>query len=193
MIGLVMAGGRGSRMGGAEKLLLPRGDPSVMRVVGALRGAGLRVRAVASGSAPRTRQVLLDAGVDVLDSPGAGYPADLGLALSGIDGPALVVPGDAALMDAAMAREITGLLDRSAWTSVVSTVGFLRGAGLAPGPPAGAGLCYTGISVVGMDARGGSPERLRVVDDKRAAFNINSGWDLALLGAADDLAVDPGL
>lgn len=198
MRGLVMAGGRGSRMGGSEKLLaLHEGLESVLRVAGALEESGRigRVAAAVSPHAPRARALLESRGVPTVDTPGAGYPRDMAEALAALGTPSMVVPGDMPLMDAGAVRQILDTRDPSApWTSVVCDAAFVRGLGLEPGPAAPGGACYSGISVVSAPVPRGkaAAESLLVYNDARAAFNLNRPGDLGLLGAARRGAADAG-
>ena len=214
MIGIVMAGGRGTRMGlagggggggPAEKLLLRyRGKPVIMHVVDSLRDSGLfsGVVAATSPNSPRTAALLCRNGVDTVDTPGGGYVRDLSHAL-GAAAPrdtALVVSGDQALLDADMVQRIAGARDPpDAWTAVLVTDRFLGSVGLGPGagprpapPPVlhGGRPCrYTGISVVDTARVPPPPGRVGegrvIIDDVRTAFNLNTARDYEfLLGTA---------
>ena len=188
-MGIVMAGGRGSRMGGRPKLLALRdGRESVLRVTAALEESGRMdgVAAAVSAHAPRTRALLESRGVRTVATRGLGYPLDMAEAVSKLGAPAMVVPGDMAMMDAGAVRRILELAGAgTGWASIVYDVSYARRTGLEPGPPAPGGRAYSGISVVGAPVpRGPAPASLVVFNDARAAFNINRPGDLALLGAA---------
>ena len=191
-----MAGGRGSRMGNSEKLLaLYGGRESVLRVADAMAGSGRigRVRAAVSDHAPRARALLESRGVETVETPGRGYPLDMADALSEVELPAMVVPGDMAAMDASAVRQILDACDPSApWTSVVCDAGFARSLGAEPGPCAPGGRVYSGISVVGARADGEAAETLLVYNDARAALSLNRPGDLGLLRAARGGAADAG-
>lgn len=210
MIGLVMAGGRGSRMGGgggagggAEKLLLPyRGRPVVARVVDALLESGCvdGVLAAVSPNSPGTRRYLLGrsrgAGTGpggprlrTAETAGAGYVPDLAEALRAAGGGrVLAAPGDLPLLDGAAVRRIAALHGPGrAWTGIVTTRGFRESLGLSPGfgvDVGGAGCVHAGISVIdAARARGPGPveEDHAVLDDRRVAFNLNTRGDYARL------------
>ena len=201
MIGLVMAGGRGSRMAGsggpAEKLLVGRGDgmPVVLGVADALRSSGLvsRVYAATSPRAPAAAAALRRAGIETVPTPAAGYSLDLAAALShlagrGHRGTVLAVPGDMPLLRAgdvrAVARAYSGRAKRDgrrpAWAAFVVPVDA-GGAGadagrfeyLAPG----GGAAYTGVSVIDLGGGGAGRRRRRgadAVDEVRIEVDIQA-------------------
>ena len=200
MIGLVMAGGRGSRMarsgGPAEKLLIRRGDgvPVVLGVVDALLASGVvsEVHAATSPAAPAAEAALRGrGGVGIVPTPAGGYSLDLAraasaLAAGGRSGEILAVPGDMPLLRAADVRAVArAYADRSkrdgrrpAWAAIVVPVGRGRAGRFEYLAPGGA-AAYTGVSVIDMQggaARAGSgavPETLVEVDRPalRACYN----------------------
>lgn len=188
MMGLVMAGGKGTRMGLAgEKLLLLHGKPIVLCVVDALRKSGClsRVVAATSQNSPKTGMVLADYGVETVQTPGAGYVQDLVFALSQTDELTLVVSGDLPLLDPQIVRKVASVYDGSAWQSFVVTKKFLEEHRMRAEFPVehnGQECFYTGISIV--DPKRISPdgqESLMILDDKRIALNLNTGYDYDLL------------
>lgn len=207
MIGLVMAGGRGTRMSaaaatGCEKLMLPipsiSGDtPVIMRVIGALRDSACvgDVVAAVSPNSPETRDCLLRHGVGTVQTPGLGYSRDLSGVLQSLDGPVLVASGDMPLLDGSVVDEVIAPLydpDRG-WTCVVTTAGFRGSLGMSPGVAVGAcgdrrggHYVYTGISLVNAGViRGGFShveEHYVVVDDRRVAVDLNTPKDCRILG-----------
>lgn len=207
MIGLVMAGGRGSRMaasgGPAEKLLVGRGDgmPVVLGVVDALRSSGIvsEVHAATSPRAPAAAAALRRAGIGTVPTPADGYSLDLAAALSslagrGHRGRVLAVPGDMPLLRAAdvraVARAYAGRAERDgrrpAWAAfVVPVKGGDADAGrfeyLAPGGAA----AYTGVSIV--DLADGARRRGEEVDEARIVL------DLPALRVSYNTAADIGL
>ncbi|NOZ82802.1 MAG: NTP transferase domain-containing protein, partial [Euryarchaeota archaeon] len=79
MIGVVMAGGRGRRMGArVEKpLVCFRGKPMVVRVVEAVREAGLEPLVATSQHTRATERLMTEAGVEVVRTAAKGFVEDL--------------------------------------------------------------------------------------------------------------------
>ena len=90
MIGLVMAGGRGSRMEfpAPEKLLLEYEKPIIFHVIDSLNDSHCfsKVFAATSLNSPNTKQVLEERGIETLDTQGNGYVNDLNFLLQKMDG-----------------------------------------------------------------------------------------------------------
>ncbi len=112
---LIMAGGRGSRLGGPWKPLLDVcGEPMILRVArAALSSGACPVLGVAY--AHRTGGVAslpwheLGGHVVLLETPGLGYPGDLARALQRLPQPTLVLPADMPLLrgrDVALAARL---------------------------------------------------------------------------------------
>lgn len=211
-----MAGGRGARMsrsgGPREKLLIRhRGRPVVLGVLDALRGSGSvsAVYAATSPHAPAAAAALRRAGAGIVETAGAGYSADLAAAVSelarrGLDGPALVVPGDMPRLTAAAVRMLAseyaasgGAAGRAGGPSPPAWTCFVAPARRAPAAAAGAprpayaapggGAFYTGLSVVelgraaGLQAPGGGAgrgERYIVLRDPLLAASYNVAGDI---------------
>lgn len=192
MIGLVMAGGKGSRMKtDGEKLLLNYKKPIVMHVIDALTDSACfeRVVAVTSPNSPRTRDYLKDNNVEILESRGEGYSKDLNRVLQQADDHVLVAPGDLPFLDGAIIRGMVARYDpNDTWTSFVATRGYSESLGLAPEFSValeGHDECiYTGVSLINaknISDEGPVKESYVVLDDKRVAFNLNTGRDYELL------------
>jgi len=85
MIGLVMAGGRGSRMEfpAPEKLLLEYEKPIIFHVIDSLNDSHCfsKVFAATSPNSPDTKRVLEERGIETLDTQGNGYVNDLNFLL----------------------------------------------------------------------------------------------------------------
>ncbi len=194
MMGIVMAGGRGSRMkAGGEKLLLRYKKPVIMHVLDALGASGCfdQIKAAVSPNSPGTQEYLRQHNIGVVETPGLGYAEDLARILQSADDDVLVSSGDLPLLDGEIIREIVSMYDADkTWISLVVTKRFLESLGLSPGPSAvvgGQDCIHTGISVI--NARGipdGRPvaEDHVILDDKRVAFNMNTKRDYDLLGTA---------
>ncbi|MFC7070967.1 NTP transferase domain-containing protein [Halobaculum lipolyticum] len=187
-----MCGGRGSRLGGdTEKpLVAVAGTPMVERVLAALETAERvdDVVAVASPHAPATRDRLRDRDdVAVIDAPGDGYVADLGVALARVGRPVLTVASDLPLLEGACLDRV---LDRFSGASLAAYVPVAAKRCLGVSVDAtttvgGRAVAPTGVNVV---ADGADDERT-VCDDDRLAVNANRPRDLrvaaALLEARD--------
>ena len=90
MIGLVMAGGTGSRMefSAPEKLLLEYEKPIIFHVIDSLNDSHCfsQVFAATSQNSPNTKYELEQRGIETLDTPGNGYANDLNFLLQKMDG-----------------------------------------------------------------------------------------------------------
>lgn len=194
MIGLVMAGGRGSRMRiDGEKLLLVHKKPVVMHAIDALNDAACleRVLVAVSPNSPKTRQYLLDKGIHTVETSGLGYVEDLTEVLQQIRDPVLVVSGDLPLLDGKIVRDVAARYDlRRQWISFLATREFLRSIGISSEfsvTADGQDCAYTGVSLVNAKdivGAGQVEEHYVVLNDKRIAFNLNTKQDYELLGAA---------
>ncbi|CAE6493072.1 MAG: NTP transferase domain-containing protein [Candidatus Nitrosotenuis sp.] len=190
MIGLVMAGGRGTRMGlNGEKLLLQHGKPVVLCVVDAMRESKCftDVIAVTSHNSPKTQQMLSEYGVRTIQTSGEGYVQDLMTALSFIDEIALVISGDLPLVDSKIIRNLVDMhKEDSAWHSFVVTKRFLDEQKMAAEFSVvcqGQDCYYTGVSIVNPKKITTSvvAETYTILDDKRIALNLNTKYDYSLL------------
>ncbi|MEM4391357.1 MAG: NTP transferase domain-containing protein [Candidatus Nitrosotenuis sp.] len=188
MIGLVMAGGRGTRMGGGDKkLLLVHKRPVVLCVVAAMKESGCfsSVVAATSRNAPNTERLLLENNVATIRTEGAGYVSDLMDVLSKFGQTVLVVSGDLPLLDSDIVKQIVGMYDGNVWQSFVVTEQFLRSQNMKAEfslVHQGLRCYYTGISIV--DAARLSEnivESRTILDDQRIALNLNTKEDYSLL------------
>jgi len=205
-VAVLMCGGRGTRLGGdREKPLVEVGGrPMVGRVLDALAGSRIeRVHAAVSPHAPATRSYLAGrspdgVALDVVETPGEGYVADLEAALAAAGRPALTAVADLPLLAAA---HVDGAL-------AAATAGVGGGDGGDSGPGSGDGdgrarsvtVCVPaalkrrlGVSVdaatdrdgrelapTGLNVVGGGGDRVVVRDDRRLAVNVNRPGDLAV-------------
>lgn len=194
MIGIAMAGGRGSRMNlPQEKLLLSYKKPVVLHVLEALLRSRCfsRILAVTSPNSPQTRKMISEENYDSIDTSGDGYSKDLSFALRSLDGSVFVTSADLPLLDGDIVREIVRQHDPSSlWTSVLVTKEFLESLNLSSKLDVfydGRWCCYTGISMVDSSRIGSLeriPEKFLVIDDRRIAFNLNTQQDYDLLDTA---------
>lgn len=109
MLGLILAGGRGTRYGTGEKpLALCGGRPMIERVADALDGAGLEVVVVASSCTPFTQNWCRAHDLLCVCTGGEGYIEDLAeaAAMLGLDGPFLCVSADLPCLTADLVGEV---------------------------------------------------------------------------------------
>ena len=79
MIGLIMAGGKGTRMQSSqEKLLLEYKKPLVLHVIDALKNSNCfeKIIAVTSPNSPKTHKILAEYDVEVLETSGENFVTD---------------------------------------------------------------------------------------------------------------------
>jgi len=193
MIGLVMCGGRGTRMESAqEKLLIKYRKPIIQHVISALDESGCfsKIICATSCNAPKTSQFVKDLGMSTVETRGVGYVEDLNETLKSFDDNVFVVSGDLALLDSEIVQKIVNAFeDRQSWTSVLVSKKFLDLIGIKPEYLVnynGKECAFTGISIVNPKAIVGIEpvqESYIVIDDKRIAINLNTKSDYELLGA----------
>jgi adenosylcobinamide-phosphate guanylyltransferase len=193
MIGLVMCGGKGTRMKSPEeKLLLKYKKPLIEHVLNALQNSGLfsKIVCVTSDNAPKTRKFVSSLGVDILETKGNEYSNDLGESLSKFEEPVFVTSGDMPLLDSEIIRKIMNLVNKKdAWTSILVRKNFLDSLGLEAEffvNYNGEVCSYTGISLVDpAQTKNMQPviESYVILDDKRIATNLNTEKDYDLVRA----------
>jgi len=186
MDALVMAGGRGRRLGLGEKpLVLLQDKPLISYVLEALRGArGVeKVFVVTSPWTPRTHRWAEDLGVGVFSASGRGFIRDMVEAVEGIgiEGPVLVMACDipfvtSGLLDEVICRYFEGGLPALAVYSrladclvVPETVFNIDGELLVP----------VGINILDGDRIREEQEEYRfVIERDKTSLNINTLKDL---------------
>ena len=194
MIGLVMAGGSGSRMGfsAPEKLLLEYKKPIIFHVIDSLNDSYCfsKVFAATSSNSPDTKFELEQIGVKTLDTSGDGYVNDLNFLLQKIDGSVFVVSGDLPLLDKEIIQKLVEFNPESVWTSFLVSKKFLNSLGLKSNLLVkcdGVECVYTGISIINADKIKNSntvKEKYIILDDKRIAFNLITKRDYELLNSS---------
>jgi adenosylcobinamide-phosphate guanylyltransferase len=191
MIGIIMAGGKGSRMNlPEEKLLLKFKKPIILQVAEALTNSDCfsKVIFITSPNSPKTKQLLEKNNYEIFDTPGIGYVEDLNLVLKSLNDSVLIVSADLPLLDKEIIKKIVNLYDpNNKWTTILVTKNFLKSLGLSSDYDITFEnkLCnYTGISMINSQQISNLEnieEKFVVVDDKRIGFNINTKQDYDLL------------
>ncbi len=194
MIGLVMAGGKGSRMNlDNEKLLLEYKKPVILHVADSLKNSNSfsKILAITSCNSPKTKKLLEKNNIETFDTPGIGYVEDLNLVLKTINDKILITSGDLPLLDEEIILNMINRFDpKKTWTSILVTSKFLTSLGLESNYSVnfdGKKCHYTGISLVNSEnisSLENLVENYLIIDDKRIAFNLNSKQDYDLLGTA---------
>ena len=194
MIGLVMAGGRGSRMEfpSPEKLLLEYEKPVIFHVIDSFNDSHCfsKVFAATSPNSPDTKFELERIGVETLDTQGNGYVNDLNFLLQKMDGFVFVVSGDLPLLDEEIIQKLVEFNSESVWTSFLVSKKFLDSLSLESNllvKHNGVECIYTGISIINADKiknLNSVNEDYVILDDKRIAFNLNTKEDYELLNSS---------
>jgi len=195
MIGLVMAGGSGSRMKfpAPEKLLLEYKKPIIFHVIDSLNDSHCfsKVFAATSSNSPDTKFELEQIGVETLDTSGDGYVNDLNLLLQKMNGFVFVTSGDLPLLDEKIIQIMTEKFNsKNVWTSFLVSKKFLNSLGLESSLLINSGdidCVHTGISIINADKiQNLDPvkENYIILDDKRIAFNLNTKKDYELLSSS---------
>jgi len=193
MIGLVMAGGKGTRMDiSNEKLLLEYKKPIIFHVIDSLKNSHCfsKVVVATSPNSPDTKQALEQRGIETLTTSGSGYTNDLNFLLQSMDGFVFVVSGDLPLLDEKIIQDITEKFNsESVWTSFLSSKEFLNSLGLESSLLVNSDnieCTYTGISIINANKiknLNSVKENYIILDDKRIAFNLNTRKDYELLNS----------
>ena len=191
MIGLIMAGGKGTRMNlDSEKLLLKYKKPIILHVVDSLKNSNCfsKILAITSSNSPNTKKLLQENSIETFDTPGSGYVEDLNLALKHVNDEVLVTSGDLPLLDKEVIQKIVHQYDpKKIWTSAIVTNKFLTTLGIKSDYSVNFDnqIChYTGISLVNSEKISSFrclDENYIIINDKRVAFNLNTKQDYDLL------------
>ena len=194
MIGLVMAGGKGTRMNlDDEKLLLKFKKPVILHVIDSLKNSNSfsKILAITSCNSPKTKKLLEENDIETFDTSGIGYVEDLNSTLKTIHDSVLITSGDLPLLDEEIIKKIINQFDsKKTWTSILVTNKFLTTLGLKSDFSVDFDdqTChYTGISLVNSEkisSLENLDENYIIIDDKRIAFNLNSKQDYDLLSTA---------
>ncbi len=192
MIGLIMAGGKGTRMNlDNEKLLLKYKKPVILHVVDSLNDSQCfsNILALTSSNSPNTKKLLQENNIEVFDTSGIGYVEDLTLVLQSRSDSMLVTSGDLPLLDEEIIQKIVKNYNpEKTWTSILVTNKFLTTLGLESDYSIhynNQKCNYTGISLINANKINSSKnldENYIIINDKRIAFNLNTKQDYDLLG-----------
>ena len=193
MIGLIMAGGKGTRMkSNEEKLLLKYKKPIISHVIDALKNSNCfeKIIVATSPNSPQTRNFLVENNITILETSGENLVMDLNNILKQLDNFIFVTSGDLPLLDGAIIKKIVDTVNYDkTWTSIVTTNSFQRSLNLETDCITTSNdmdYAYTGISIVNaskinnLDA---VKEDYLVIDDKRVCLNINTKYDFELLSS----------
>jgi len=192
MIGLVMAGGKGTRMNlDNEKLLLKYKKSIILHVTDSLKDSNCfsKILALTSSNSPKTKKLLQENNIEIFNTNGIGYAEDLSLILQSTNDSVLVTSGDLPLLDKEIIKKIVKHYDpKKIWTSILVTNKFLTKLGLESDYSidySNQTCHYTGISLINSNKINSSKnldENYIIIDDKRIAFNLNTKQDYELLG-----------
>ena len=193
MIGLVMAGGKGTRMkSNEEKLLLPYKQPLVLHVIDALKNSNCfeKIIAATSPNSPQTKNILVENNITIIETSGEGFVTDLNNILKQLDDFVLVSSGDLPLLDGDIIKQIIDNVNHDkTWTSIVTTKSFQNSLNLEPECITTLNdedYAQTGISIVNaskISNLNSIEEDYLIIDDKRVCFNINTKNEYDLLGS----------
>ena len=191
MIGIVMAGGKGSRMKlPEEKLLLKYNKSIVLQVADALSNSGCfsKIIFITSKNSPKTKQELQKNKYEIFETSGFGYVEDLNLVLKSLNDSVFITSADLPLLDSEIIKKIVKFYDPNIiWTTILVTKKFLESLGLSSNYEITFEnkICnYTGISMINSQKISNLEkieENFVIIDDKRIGFNVNTKQDYSLL------------
>ena len=192
MIGIVMAGGKGTRMESEqEKLLLKYKKPVILHVIDALRESACfsKILVITSKNSPHTKRFLEENNIPTIQTSGNGYVSDLNQILFSLNEPVLVTSGDLPFLDGKIIKNIVDMYNsENVWKSIIVTKGFLESLHLKSDVNVfhdGQECCFSGISLVNakqVNTMESVKETYQILDDRRVAFNLNTKQDYELLG-----------
>ena len=192
MIGLIMAGGKGTRMqSNEEKLLLEYKKPLVLHVIDALKNSNCfeKIFAATSPNSPQTQKILTENNIKVFETLGENFVTDLNNILKDLDDYVFVTSGDLPLLDENMVKQIVDTANsEKIWTSVITTKSFQSSLNLIPECIISFNdedYVHTGISIVNASKIKNMnfvKEDYVIINDKRVCLNVNTKTDFELLG-----------
>ena len=179
MIGLIMAGGKGTRMqSNEEKLLLEYKKPLVLHVIDALKDSNCFEKIIAENN------------VTVFETLGENFVTDLNNILKDLDDYVFVTSGDLPLLDENIVKQIVNTTNHEkTWTSIITTKSFQSSLNLEPECIISfndENYVNTGISIVNASEIKNLDsvyENYLIINDKRVCLNVNTKTDFELLGS----------
>jgi len=189
---LVMAGGRGSRLRTRnEKPLVPvNGKPMIDWVVEALLGAeGVdRVVIAVTKNTPKTAAAMRERGLEVVETPGAGYVSDTRHAIEELKlGGTLVISADLPFVSSRIIDWAISRFEQSGKPalSVMCPLEVFRASGIRPEyqySVRGRDVCPVGLNILDGNrlGRGEVDEERAILEDQELAFNVNTVRDVRL-------------
>ncbi|TFH03201.1 MAG: 5-deoxyadenosylcobinamide phosphate nucleotidyltransferase [Nitrosopumilus sp.] len=191
MIGIIMAGGKGSRMKlSEEKLLLKYKKPIILQVAEALTNSNCfsKIIFITSQNSPKTKQLLQKNNYEIFDTPGIGYVEDLNFTLKSLNDSVFITSADLPLLDSEIIKRIvTFYQPNDKWITILVTKNFRKSLGLSSDYDITFEnqICnYTGISMINSQKISNLEnikEKFVIIDDKRIGFNVNTKQDYNLL------------
>jgi adenosylcobinamide-phosphate guanylyltransferase len=191
MIGLIMAGGKGTRMqSNEEKLLLEYKKPLVLHVIDALKNSNCfeKIIAATSPNSPQTHRILTENNVVIFETLGENFVIDLNNILKELDDYVFVTSGDLPLLDGNIVKHIVDAANsEKTWTSVITTKSFQSSLNLIPECIVSfneENYVHTGISIVNASKiknMNSIKEDYLIINDKRVCLNVNTNSDFKLL------------
>ncbi|MDC0187388.1 NTP transferase domain-containing protein [Candidatus Nitrosopelagicus sp.] len=192
MIGLIMAGGKGTRMhSNQEKLLLEYKKPLILHVIDALKNSNCfeKIIAVTSPNSPQTHKILTENDIEVLETSGENFVTDLNYVLKKLNDYIFVTSGDLPLLDENIVKQIVDARNpEKIWTSIITTKSFQSSLNLEPECIISFNeedYVHTGISIVNaskIQNFDSVEENYIIINDKRVCLNVNTKTDFELLG-----------
>ena len=189
-----MAGGKSTRMESVqEKLLLKYKKPIILHVIDALKESECfsKVIGITSPNSPKTKQLLVQSNIEIIETPGNDYVSDLNRVLSSFDDDVLVTSGDLPFLDGEIIKKIVkNYNSENIWKSIVVTKRFLDSFHLTSDYKVsheGQDCFFTGISLINakkIKSLESVKELYQILDDKRVVFNLNTNQDYELLGVS---------
>ena len=191
MIGLIMAGGKGTRMqSNEEKLLLEYKKPLILHVIDALKNSKCfeKIIAATSPNSPKTQKILVDNDVTVFETLGENFVTDLNNILKEWTDYVFITSGDLPLLDENIVKQIVDATNfEKTWTSILTTKSYQSSLNLDTESIVSFNdedYVHTGISIVNAIKIKNLEyivEDYLIIDDKRVCFNVNTKSDFESL------------